>query len=297
MAEQDQENSPPAWLNATPLLFVLLWSTGFVGAGLAMPHAEPFTFLTLRFASVVPLMALLALVLKSDWPRGTGVFHAFLVGAVIHGIYLGAVFWVVHQGMPAGISALIVGLQPIVTAFGAGWLLGERLTGKHWVGLLLGLFGIVLVLWPRLNLEGSGINASTISVGFLGVFCITAGTLYQKRYATGLNLVTGAVWQYIGAAMATGLVALAIEDLHVTWNRDVIIALAWLVLVLSIGAVSLYMVMIRHGQVTRITAIFYLVPGVAAVITWILFGETLTVVQIAGILICTFAVALATRNG
>ena len=128
------------------------------------------------------------------------------------------------------------------------------------------------------------------------MFCITAGTLYQKRFATGLNLVTGAVWQYIGAALASGLIALSIENLHITWNRDVIIALVWLVLVLSIGAVSLYMVMIRHGQVTRITAVFYLVPGVAAVITWFLFGETLTFVQIAGIVICTFAVALATRE-
>ncbi len=297
MAEQDQQIEAPGWLSATPLLFVLLWSTGFVGAGLSMPHAEPFTFLTVRFVSVVPLMALLALVLKSGWPRGVGIFHALLVGAVIHGIYLGAVFWVVHEGMPAGISALIVGLQPIVTAFAAGWILGERLTSKHWIGLLLGLFGIVLVLWPRLNLQGSGINLATISIGFLGVFCITAGTLYQKRFATGLNLVTGAVWQYIGAALASGLIAVSIENLHITWNRDVIIALVWLVLVLSIGAVSLYMVMIRHGQVTRITAVFYLVPGVAAVITWLLFGETLTLLQIIGIVICTFAVALATRDG
>lgn len=296
MPRQDQDTEAPAWLSATPLLFVLLWSTGFVGAGLSMPHAEPFTFLTARFASVVPLMALLALILKSEWPRGIGVFHALLVGAVIHGVYLGAVFWVVHEGMPAGISALIVGLQPIVTAFAAGLLLGERLTFKHWVGLLLGLFGIVLVLWPKLNLQGSGINSTTISVGFLGVFCITAGTLYQKRFATGLNLVTGAVWQYIGATLATGIIALSIETLHITWNRDVLIALVWLVLVLSIGAVSLYMVMIRHGQVTRISAVFYLVPGVAAVITWFLFGETLTLIQVLGIAICTFAVALATRE-
>ncbi|MEM7428534.1 MAG: DMT family transporter [Pseudomonadota bacterium] len=296
VAEQNQSPDPPAWLSATPLFFVFMWSTGFIGAGLSMPHAEPFTFLTVRFASVVPLMAFLALILRSEWPRGIDVFHAFLVGAVIHGIYLGAVFWVVHAGMPAGISALIVGLQPIATAFVAGWVLGERLEAKHWTGLVLGLFGVILVLWPKLNLQDSGITATTVVVGFLGVFCLTAGSLYQKRFATRINLVTGAVWQYVGAAVASGLIALVTERLHITWNLDVFIALVWLVLALSIGAVSLYMVMLRHGQVTRVAAVFYLVPGTAAAIAWLMFGETLSIIQILGMAVCTFGVALATRE-
>ena len=295
MTEQDSRDTPPRWLAAAPGVFVLLWATGFIGAGLSMPHSEPFTFLTARFGAVVPLMAVLAVLLKAPWPARADAFNAIFVGAVIHGIYLGAVFWVIHRGMPAGVSALIIGLQPLLVAVIAGRLLGDEVRLRHWLGLVLGLGGVVLVLWPKLNLEGSGINAVTIGVSFIGVLAITLGTVYQKRFVTGVNLVTGAVWQYVGATLATGLGALCLEEGIIVWNRDVLIAFGWLTLVLSIGAVSLYMVMIRHGQVSKVFAVFYLVPAFSALIAWAMFGETLSLMQISGMAVCALAVALATR--
>ncbi len=287
---------PPRWLAAAPIAFVLLWATGFVGAGLSMPHSEPFTFLTARFAAVVPLMTVLALFLKARWPRRVDIFHAIFVGAIVHGVYLGAVFWVIDRGMPTGVSALIVGLQPLLTAILAGWLLGDDVRPRHWFALALGLAGVVLVLWPKLNLSDSGITPVTIAAGFVGVAAISLGTVYQKRYVTGVNLITGAVWQYVGATLATGVAALMFEEGIITWNQDVIIALLWLTLVLSIGAVSLYMVMIRHGQVSKVSTVFYLVPALAALIAWVMFGETLTALQIAGMAVCALAVAITTRE-
>ncbi len=289
------QNDQPRWLGAAPIVFVLLWATGFVGAGLSMPHSEPFTFLTARFAAVVPLMAALAFVLRAPWPSRADALNAIFVGAVIHGVYLGAVFWVVDRGMPTGVSALIVGLQPLITAVLAGWLLGDDVRPRHWFALVLGLAGVVLVLWPKLNLQDSGINTITITAGFVGVAAISLGTVYQKRFVTGVNLVTGAVWQYVGAAFATGIAALCFEEGLIVWNRDVIIAFLWLTLVLSIGAVNLYMVMIRHGQVSKVSTVFYLVPAIAALIAWVMFGETLNLLQIAGMAICALAVAIATR--
>ncbi len=295
MTAQSTRESPPSWLAAAPIFFVLLWATGFVGAGLSMPHSEPFTFLTARFAAVVPLMAGLAVILRAPWPSRADALNAIFVGAVIHGVYLGAVFWVVDRGMPTGVSALIVGLQPLITAVLAGWLLGDDVRLRHWFALALGLGGVVLVLWPKLNLSGSGITPVTIAAGFVGVSAISLGTVYQKRFVTGVNLVTGAVWQYVGAALATGIAALLFEEGTIVWNQDVILAFLWLTLVLSIGAVSLYMVMIRHGQVSKVSAVFYLVPAIAALIAWFMFGETLNLLQIAGMAICALAVAIATR--
>lgn len=286
---------PPRWLSAAPVLFVLLWATGFVGAGLSMPHSEPFTFLTARFAAVVPLMAVLAFFLRAPWPSRSGAVNAIFVGAVIHGIYLGAVFWVVDRGMPTGVSALIVGLQPLLTAIIAGWLLGDDVQPRHWFALVLGLAGVVAVLWPKLNLQDSGITAVTVIAGFVGVSAISLGSVFQKRFGGGIHLVTGAVWQYVGAALATGLAALAFEDGIIIWNQDVVIAFLWLTLVLSIGAVSLYMVMIRHGQVSKVSTVFYLVPALAALIGWVMFGETLNLLQISGMAVCALAVAIATR--
>lgn len=296
MSDLSTRDTPPRWLAVAPIFFVLLWATGFVGAGLSMPYSEPFTFLSVRFAAVVPLMAALALLVKAPWPSRSDALNAIFVGAVIHGIYLGAVFWVIDRGMPTGVSALIVGLQPLLTAVIAGRLLGDDVRPRHWFGLALGLGGVLLVLWPKLNLEGSGISATTISVGFIGVASISLGTVYQKRFVTGINLVTGAVWQYVGATLATGLGAFAFEEGIIVWNRDVVIAFLWLTLVLSIGAVSLYMVMIRHGQVSKVSAVFYLVPAIAALIAWAMFGETLNLLQITGMAVCALAVALATRD-
>ncbi len=280
---QANESDQPRWYRLMPVVFLLLWSTGFIGARLGMPYAEPFSFLALRFGLVTVLVAVIAVTMGSTWPNRRDALHAFVAGMFIHGIYLGGVFWSIDRGMPAGVSALIVGLQPLLTAFLASWFLREDLNWRHWLGLVIGLLGVGMVLAPKLDISGSGITIITITASFIGALAITIGSVYQKKYATGLDLMSGATWQYAGATAVTSAASLvAGETFQFTWNLELIIAFVWLVLVLSIGAITLYMLMIRHGQVSKIAGVFYLVPAVTALIGWLMFNETLTLVQLAG---------------
>ncbi len=282
-------------LRLAPLIFVLLWATGFIGAKLGAPHAEPFTFLSIRFLIVVPIMVVIALIWRSKWPSSTGSLHSLVTGALIHGCYLGGVFWAIDNGISAGASALIVGLQPITTALLAAPFLNERLTVRHWSGLLIGLAGVALVLFPKADFSSSGTSPETVGACIVALFAITFGTIYQKRYATGTSLLTGAVWQYTGALLVVGLASLLFETRAITWDMDFIIALVWLVLVLSIGAVTLLMVLLRQSEVSRVAALFYLVPAVVAVMAWGLFGETLGISQLMGIVLVAIAVILASQ--
>ncbi len=294
---QANESDQPRWYRLMPVVFLLLWSTGFIGARLGMPYAEPFSFLALRFGLVTVLVAMIAVTMGSTWPNRRDALHAFVAGMFIHGIYLGGVFWSIDRGMPAGVSALIVGLQPLLTAFLASWFLREDLNWRHWLGLVIGLLGVGMVLAPKLDISGSGITIITITASFIGALAITIGSVYQKKYATGLDLMSGATWQYAGATAVTFAASLvAGETFQFTWNLELIIAFVWLVLVLSIGAITLYMLMIRHGQVSKIAGVFYLVPAVTALIGWLMFNETLTLVQLAGMAVCAFAVAMIARN-
>ena len=280
-----------------PTLFVLLWSTGFIGARLGAPHSEPLSFLTVRFAIVIALLLPIALAMRSKWPglRNTG--HAVVVGVLVHGIYLGGVFWAIDRGMPAGVAALIVGLQPVLTALAAGLALGETVTPKHWAGLAIGLVGVTLVLAPKLDVANEGIGLATIIPTLVGTIGITLGTVYQKRFATGVDLMAGGVFQYIGALSVVGLGSLAFENFDIQWTGEFIIALAWLVLVLSIGAITLLMLLIRAGAVSRTASLFYLVPALTALVAFLLFGETLNWIQLAGMAVTTIAVALVARAG
>ncbi|MGY6708045.1 MAG: DMT family transporter [Rhizobiaceae bacterium] len=279
-----------------PALFVLLWATGFIGAGYAMPHAEPFAFLAVRFV----LSALLLLVIIWWWQAGAlsprSALHAAIAGAMIHGVYLGGVFWAIGQGLPAGLSALIIGLQPLVTTLLAGAFLGERVRPRHWVGLAIGFVGVVIVLSPRLGAIGSGVTAATVGACLISVVAISAGTVWQKRFVSETDLLTGIFWQYVGGAALVSMAALALETGAYRLTGELVFAMAWLVLVLSIGAILLLMALIRDGVVARVSSLFYLVPGVTAVLAWVLFGETLNLVQIGGIVIASLGVALATRD-
>lgn len=300
-------------MRIAPLLFVLLWSTGFIGSKLGAADAEPFTFLSLRFLIVLALL-LPVVVVTGRRARGWGERgHALLVGALIHGCYLGGVFWAIRHGMPAGVTALIVSLQPIATSLLAGPLLGERLGARHWLGLALGLAGAVLILLPKLGLGPAaagaaaagtaaasgpavgGITAATIAASLVGLAGITAGTLYQKRFATRVDLVVGAVWQYVGALIVVGAGALMLETRAIEWTPRFMLALGWLVLVLSIGAISLLMLLIRQNAVASVSGLFYLVPAVTAVIAYLMFGETLGPTQVAGLGLATLAVLLIAR--
>lgn len=278
-----------------PATFLVLWATGFIGARYAMPWAEPFTFLTLRFVIAAVILGGMMLALGSKRLSRAGTLHAVVAGVLMQGIYLGGVFWAIHRGMPAGLSALIVGLQPIVTAVMAGELLGEAILPRHWVGLATGFVGVVIVLWPKLGAIGEGVTAATLAASVIAVVAMSLGTVWQKRFATG-DLVASTFWQYVGGAALMAAGSLAFETRAVTVNGELVFALVWLVLVLSIGAIFLLMLMIRDGEMSKVASLFYLVPAVTALMAWALFGEQLNVVQLVGMAIATLGVALATAK-
>lgn len=281
----------PLLVQAMPGLFVLLWSTGFVSAKYGLPYAEPLTFLLLRFAMVVALMLPLALAMRAAWPQSARqLLHVAVAGVLVQGGYLSGVFCSIHLGMSAGVVALIVGIQPILTAFASALLFGERLRSRQWTGLVLGFGGVLLVVLGRSTL--SGITPATLALSLLALLSITAGTLYQKRFCGAVDLRAGSVIQFSAAGLVLLPLALAFETMQVHWTREFILTLAWLVLVLSIGAISLLFVLIRKGAATKVASFFYLVPPVTALMAYALFGETLNAIAAAGMVLTAIGVAL-----
>ncbi|MHA7878925.1 MAG: DMT family transporter [Saccharospirillum sp.] len=287
------------WLKITPLLFVLLWSTGFIGAKYGLPYAEPFTFLFVRFACVLVLLFILIRMLRERWPTsGMLWFHIAVAGVLVHGMYLGAVFTAIGLGMPAGVTSLIVGLQPLITAVLARLWLGEYIRRRQWVGILLGLLGITLVMSEQLDLTKpgslfSGFGWAAVFSAFSALLGIAIGTLYQKRFCTGMPLVTGTFIQYLGASLMLGIAALLFETRQIQWNPVFVLALLWLIFGLSIAAILLLMTMIRRGEASRVASLFYLVPPVTAIEAWILFGERLGVLALMGIGVAVAGVVLS----
>ncbi len=279
----------------TPILFVFLWSTGFIGARMGAPYSEPMTFLTIRFVIVLVLLIPLALLLKAKWPSAKEALHAFIAGLLLHGAYLGAVFWAIDDGMPAGLAALVMGLQPVLTAFFAAMVLKEAINRNHVMGFILGMIGISLVLYPRLQGGDFSVTPAQITASLIAVLSISVGTIYQKRFASNLDMRTSTVWQYIAAALLVGFVAYMTETQTLDWTPDFIFALGWLVLVLSIGAIFLLLFLIEQGAVSNIAGLFYLIPAVTAIFSWILFDEPITLIQIVGIIITGAGVFLASH--
>lgn len=285
----------PALLRFVPLLFVLLWSTGFIGARYAMPWAEPFAFLAVRFLLTILCLGLVMAAIRwRPMPRRQAV-HAIIAGMLIHGVYLGGVFWAISHGMPAGLSALIVGLQPLATAILAAAFLGERLTARLWAGMALGLAGVATVLAPKLGTIG-GVTAAPLIACIVSMFAISAGTVWQKRFVASGDLVTGTIWQYVGGAALMLAATFAFETRTYEITGELVFAMAWLVLVLSLGAIFLLMYLIREGEVARVASLFFLVPSVTAFIAWVLFGEELSAVQIFGMALTMAGVAVATAR-
>ncbi len=276
-----------------PGLFVVLWSTGFIFAKLGMPSAEPATFLAVRFLFVIPLLVVLAFALRARWPGLRGAGHSAVVGVLMHVVYLGGVFAAIEKGVPAGVSALIVGMQPLLTATMVGPMLGERVKPIQWAGLLLGLAGLVLVLREKLALGQGSTFGYLLCFGALAG--ITLGTIYQKRFCARIDLVAGGVVQFTAALAVTGALAFAFETTRVFWTTDFVIAVAWLALVLSVMTVALLMWLIRRGAAAKVASLFYLTPAMAALMAWPLFGETFGLVGLAGLALTVLGVALANR--
>jgi drug/metabolite transporter (DMT)-like permease len=282
-------------LNALiPVLFVPIWSTGFIGGKFGMPYAEPYTFLFLRYALVVLLIGGIAWAMRAPWPRSwREAGHIGVSGFLMHGVNIGCVFDSIYHGLPAGVASLIVGLQPLLTAAVVGPILGEKVSRGQWAGLILGLVGVALVVGEKLST-----NISLVAVGLAGIALlgITAGTVYQKRFCPTFDLRTGLTIQHLVAVTYVGVLALTLETRHVQWSGEFVFALGWLVLVLSIGAMSLLFMMIRRGAASRTAALFYLVPASTALIAFFLFDERLGVLALAGMVLTAIGVFLATRT-
>ncbi|HYG87689.1 MAG TPA: DMT family transporter [Azospirillum sp.] len=284
------------WVRVMPGVFVLLWSTGFIGAKFGLPYAEPFTFLLLRMALVSALLGLVALVMGAPWPKSWRMAGRIaLAGLLVHAVYLGGVFFAIANKVPAGIAALIVGVQPLLTAALAGRLLGERVSLRQWGGLLLGLAGVGLVVSEKLSFDGGSLLGIGSAVAAL--VGITLGTLYQKRHCTGMDLRTGAVIQYTVTAAAFAVLAPLTESMRITWTGEFVFALLWLTFVLSVGAVFLLFALIRRGAAARVASLFYLTPPVTAVVAWAMFDERLGALALAGMAMTVVGVALVNRSG
>ena len=278
---------------AFPFLFVLLWSTGFIGARLGLPHTEPLTFLLLRYIAVICLMTLVSVVSRAPWPATARVwFHLGVAGMLVHGVYLGGVFMAISKGLPAGVASLVVGVQPLLTAVAAGGLLGETVIKRQWIGLVLGFLGVGLVVFGKV---GAGFGLQALLPVLVALMGITAGTLYQKRFCQSFDWRTGSVAQFLPTALATGLLVFLTEDFHVEWVGEFYFALGWLVLVLSVGAISLLNWLIRHSDAVNVASLFYMVPPCTALFARVLFGDSFSGVALVGMALAVWGVYLARK--
>ncbi|KIF83396.1 peptide ABC transporter ATP-binding protein [Noviherbaspirillum autotrophicum] len=296
-ARRSATTRPNSWIIAMPFLFVLIWSTGFIVAKFGLPYAPPLTFLLLRFSGVLVVLLPVVLLMKAPWPIGR-IRQIAAAGMLVQAGYLGGVWCAIKLGMPAGLSALIVGMQPILTAFAAP-LVGERVTGRQWIGLLFGVCGVGLVVANKISLIG--LSWQSIALSVLALLSITAGTLYQKRHCPSFDLRTGTVIQFAASFVVVLPFAIAFEHLTpafnaVQWTPRFVGALAWSVLALSIGAIFLLFALIRKSAATQVSSLMYLTPPTTAVMAWLMFGEAFSMVGVAGMVLAVIGVALVVRK-
>jgi drug/metabolite transporter (DMT)-like permease len=283
------------WVRAMPVVFVLIWSTGFVVARLGMPHAPPMTFLAWRFALSAALFVLWVVAARALWPQGrTQWLHLAVTGILMHGGYLGGVWAAVKLGLGAGIAALIVGLQPLLTAV---WMSlqgpAHRVLPRQWLGLSLGLAGLLLVVYHRL--AAGQAQAANLALAVLALASITVGTLYQKRWVAPCDVRSAAVVQLMAAFAVTAPLA-GLETEAMVWHRDFQVAMAWSVVALTLGGSSLLYLLIQRGAATRVSSLMYLVPPCTAVLAWVLFDEAITLRVIAGMALTAAGVGLVLRE-
>lgn len=285
------------WLVAVPFLFVLIWSTGFIVAKFGLPYAPPLTFLSLRFLGVLVFLLPLVVLMRAPWPTGK-VRHIAVAGMLVQAGYLAGVWCAIKLGMPAGLSALIVGMQPVLTAFAAP-LIGERVRGRQWVGLVLGLCGVALVVANKISLIG--LSWQSIALCVMALLSITVGTMYQKRYCPHFDLRTGTVIQFAASLILILPLAIVFEDMSPTlsavqWTWSFIAAWLWSVLALSVGAIFLLFALIRKSAATQVTSLLYLTPPTTAVMAWLAFGEVFSLTGMAGMLLAIVGVVFVVKK-
>ncbi|MBX9760617.1 MAG: DMT family transporter [Beijerinckiaceae bacterium] len=276
---------------AMPATFVFFWSTGFIGGKLGLQSAAPFTFLLYRFLIVAAVLLVVAIIWRAPWPRRDALLTIAIGGVLVHAGYLGATFGALSVGVEAGVSALMAGLQPVLTAVFAAPFLGERVTRRQWAGLALGFFGVTLVVWEKLGL-GLG-TPMGMFLAFLSAVFMTAGTLWQKKFGGAMDLRTGSIVQFLASAIVVAPLAW-MEGFRVDWTPSFIFALGWLCLVLSVGTISVLFVLIRRGAAAEVASLFFLVPPSTAILAWLIFGERLAAVSLVGMVFVVVAVAMVT---
>lgn len=284
---------------AAPAVFVLLWSTGFVGARYGLPYAPAFALLAIRLVIAAVVLALLALLLRSTWPRTADAYsRSAVIGLLLHAGYLGGVFVAIGLGLPVSVTALVVCLQPVLVAVFAGPALGEHLVMRQWLGIVLGLIGAIMVLAPGLLHQGNpgDYPPGAVLAAFVALISSSVATVLQKRYGASISLLPGTAIQYAAAAIALTALALLTEDIVIDWTPAFIGALAWLIIALSIGAVLLMFWLLRVGTATGVSSLYYLVPPVTLIEAYLLFGEQLSLLALAGFALATFGVALVRRR-
>jgi drug/metabolite transporter (DMT)-like permease len=275
---------------AAPGVFVVLWASGFIGAKFGLGYAEPLTFLALRMTALVLLLGVIIVLTRPKWPSSAGVVHSVLTGLMVHGLYLGGVFVSIENGLSAGLVALVVSLQPVLTSTLANRWLGERVFLRQWLGLALGLIGVYLIVQEK---AASGQTTPLAwAAAVLALIGITVGTLYQKRFGGGIDWRTGMWTQYAAAGIFFALGAAAFETRIVQWTPEFLFALCWLVFVLSFGAIWLLYFLIRRAAATRVASLFYLTPPLTALMAWALFDERLSPLALFGMAICVAGVFL-----
>ncbi len=280
-----------------PLLFVLIWSTGFIVAKFGLPYAPPLTFLLLRYAGVLAILLPALYLVRAPWPRGIAL-HIGIAGILVQAGYLSGVWCAIKLGMPAGLSALIVGLQPLLTGISAR-LVGEPVMPRQWLGLILGLTGVAMVVGAKLSLDG--VSVQTVMLCVLALISITAGTMYQRKFCPRFDLRTGATIQFAASLILTLPFAIWLENMSlsfdtVQWTPRFIGALLWSILALSIGAMFLLYTLIRKNAATHVSSLMYLTPPVTALLAWLLFSESLTFTGLAGMLLAAAGVAFVVKK-
>lgn len=288
----ENNQSQSIWFAALPAMFVFFWATGFIGAKYGLPHAGPMTFLTLRFAIVAVLLIAVSLALGAAWPKRAELPVIIVGGLFVHAAYLSSVFLALDNGVETGVSAMMAGLQPVITALLAGPLLGEKVTARQWAGLLLGLVGVALVVETKLA-QGLGTPVGMF-LAFMAAVSLTIGTLWQKRFGGQMDLRSGSAVQFTASAVVCAPFAFYFEDFRHEWTLDFALAMGWLVLVLSVGTITVLFTLIRRGAASKVASLFYLVPPTTALLGYFIFGEKLGLIAFAGMVLIVIAVAMVT---
>jgi drug/metabolite transporter (DMT)-like permease len=277
-----------------PALFVLLWSTGFVGAKYGLPYADPFIFLAIRVLIAAIILLVIAAIIKSPVRIGAAaIARSSVIGFFLHACYLGGVFYSISKGLPAGVAAVVTSLQPVLVSLLAVKVLGEQLKAKQVIGLLLGLIGVVLVLGPSFK---NNVPASGVIGIFIALIGSTAATLLQKKVGSNVPLISGTAYQYLASGLVLGIAAVATGGVRIQWSGQFVIAFVWLIAVLSVGAILLLLWLLNSGSAASVSSLFYLVPPATALEAYFLFGEKVNTQGFLGIGVTALGVWLVISN-